>query len=418
MAERKYNKPEIASQKKRIKLAPAIGDWTTYNPPKVLVKQVKSGLYGFDRLSKKELNQALNIHYRFIQDLLKKFRIDLGLSVELFSVQIEQTTYLNFLRSLAGPIIQGQIKLPNLHEHITLLLDLPVANSIINYGLGSIDLEAINRALTDGERTTLETILANYLNDLSQAFAGTIKDLSLTLSSSPEVIIDPTIIPASTFMIFCAEVALADNPPGKIFIAYQNNFLKSLLENYRWQDQHREPDFTRLPAAILAKIKVPLLTVLGETTLTTNEISSLESGDIIALEAPLENGALTMVGDLIKIITEPGTKVNKSAIRVVNVQEKTAVRPAKPLSIPAKELIAPPVVQPLVTPPPAPPAPAPPLPEKPPLPRPAAKPLTAPPKPAPAPKPPKPDPFEEDDFLDDDFLDDDFTEDDFNKESK
>ncbi|MFA4843958.1 MAG: hypothetical protein WC632_03280, partial [Candidatus Margulisiibacteriota bacterium] len=64
MTERSTTKPEIASQKKVVKLPPAIGDWTTYRAPKILVKKVKTGLYGFDRLSKEELKHLLRIHYR------------------------------------------------------------------------------------------------------------------------------------------------------------------------------------------------------------------------------------------------------------------------------------------------------------------------------------------------------------------
>src|SRR3990167_8626028 len=102
-------KPEIASQKRTIKLPPAMGDWTTYRPPKALVKKVKTGLYGFDRLSKKETNQALLIHYRFIQEFFRRLKIDLGLGVELFTVQVEQVTYLNFLRTISGPVVQGKL---------------------------------------------------------------------------------------------------------------------------------------------------------------------------------------------------------------------------------------------------------------------------------------------------------------------
>src|SRR3989338_1452251 len=145
MAERL--KPEIASQKRGIKLPPAIGDWTTYRPPKILVKKVKSGLYGFDRLSKTEVNQALLIHYKFVQDLLRRLKIDLGLAVEFLSCQIEQTTYLNFLRTLNEPTAQGKLSIGGLHEAIQLFFDLNLSNSIINHALGSRDLEPLNRGL-------------------------------------------------------------------------------------------------------------------------------------------------------------------------------------------------------------------------------------------------------------------------------
>src|SRR3989344_4948964 len=108
MADRPSSKPEIGSQKRVIKLPPAVGDWTTYRPAPVLVKKIKSGLYGFDRLSREALNQVLLIHYRFTQELLKRLKIDLGLGVEFFSCQADQTTYLNFLRTVSGAVVQGK----------------------------------------------------------------------------------------------------------------------------------------------------------------------------------------------------------------------------------------------------------------------------------------------------------------------
>ena len=381
MAERQLSKPEIAAQKKVVKLAPAIGDWTTYKPLKILVKKVKTGLYGFDRLSKDELNTMFTIHYRFIEKLMKNLRIDLGMAVELISVQVEQTTYLNFLRTLTGPMVQCKIKILGQHDQIFLLLDSHLANSIINYALGSVDLEVINRGLTDSEKEALATTLSEYLPTLSELFDKVIDDLSLSVVSSPDITLDSTINPSSPFASFIAETSLADNTPGKIYIAYPGNSLKSLIEKYHETEKSKALNFSRLPTALLSLISTRLSAVLGETLLTTNEISQLEVGDVVSIDTPISDAVPTSLGNIIKLLSQPGMKNQRRAIRLVGLKENQEVRVARP------EISKP---EPFPTPPPKPTQPAP-------------KPIAPvpPPKPAPA----------DDDFLDD--FDDDFTDDDF-----
>ena len=315
-------------------------------------KKVKTGLYGFDRLSREELNQVLLIHYRFLQDLLKRFRIDLGMAVELFTVQAQQTTYLNFLRGLMGPMVQLKIEVAGLHDPILLLLDISLANSIINYALGSADLEPINRTLTEAEQTTLVTALEEYLPDFSRAFANTITDLKLTYISSPDVIMDPTINPASTLAGFIGEVSLADNPPAKIFIAYAGNALKYLLGRYKQMDRSRELDFSRLPGSLLSQIKSPLSAVLGETTLTTNEINQFEVGDVVSLDTTINSPIAITIGNRLKLVSQPGIKNKRSAARLIGLKEGAEIELPPPELAENKEPV--PEPKPVPTPPPAP----------------------------------------------------------------
>ncbi|OGC05880.1 hypothetical protein A3H38_06765 [candidate division WOR-1 bacterium RIFCSPLOWO2_02_FULL_46_20] len=328
--EQQTSKPEIASQKRAIKFAPAIGDWTTYKPPKVLVKKVKSGLYGFDRLSKEELNRFLFIHYCFTQELLKRFKRDLGMAEELFAVQVEQTTYLNFLRTLIGPVVQCKISVPDLHEPILLFLDIALANSIINYALGSVDLDPINRSLTEAEKTALTTTLSEYLPSLSLAFDGALANLSLTITGSPDVVIDQTINPTSTMAIYSAEISLADNPPARLFIVYPGHALTNLLTKFKEKETAKPLDFSRFPATLLSKVMVNTIATLGETSLTMNNINELAVGDVVSLETDITSPLLTTIGNILKLSGQPGLKNKKTAVRLVGLKEETQPEIAPP----------------------------------------------------------------------------------------
>lgn len=332
MAERQLTKPEIASQKRLIKLPPAIGDWTTYRPPKVLVKKIKTGLYGFDRLSKAELNEALFIHYRFVQALLKRLQIDLGMGVEFLSCQIEQTTYLNFLRSLTGPVAQGKLNTPDLHESIQLYVDLGLANSIIDHALGSRELEPLNRRLTEAEIATFITALEEYLPLYLRAFENALSNPAPAFVSSPDVTLDPSVNTASTFVFFSAEVILNDTAPGKIIFGYPGGSLKTLLRAFEAKMEAKPLDFSRLPASILSKIAVPATAILGKTTLYTSELDLLEVGDVVSLETPINSAVSLFVGGQLKVPVQPGNFNKKKAARIAGFREEEEVRiPPPPL---------------------------------------------------------------------------------------
>jgi len=391
--QRQLSKPEIAVQKKEMKFAPAIGDWTTYKPLRVVVKKVKTGLYGFDRLSKDEMGQMLNIHYRFMANFLKRLRIDLGLAVELYSCRIEQTTYLNFLRNITGSMLQCKISWPDTHETVLFLLELPLANSLVNYALGSVDIENINRGLTETEKEIVIKTLSEYLPSLANCFEKAFDNLALSIVSCPDVIIDPTIAPSSTFTSFIAETALADNPPGKIYFGYCGQTIKDLLDKFKQRDLAKTLDVGRLPNALLSALSAKLSATLGETYLTTNELRQLEPGDVVSFETSVEKAICANLGNSIKLSAQPGIKNGKTSIKILGLKDRLEYEITEPaLSPPPKKTEPKPVAPP-------------PLPAKSPKPTP---PPPVPPKPKVEPLPTEDflDDFEVDEFSDDEFADD------------
>jgi flagellar motor switch protein FliM len=338
VVEKQTSRPEIAPQKKGIKFAPAIGDWTVYKPSRVLVKKVKTGLYGFDRLSKDELNELLLIHYKFIKEFLKRLKIDLGVSAELFTVSVEQTTYLNFLRTLINPIVQAKINISEMHDPIHLFFDLAQANSMINHALGSQDLEPINRGLTESENNVFSTTISQYLPKLTNAFEHAISKPELKIIGSPDIVLDSSISPNLTLASFTAEIALADNPPGKIIFAYSGPALKNLLTRYRQIRLSKQLDFSKLSPTLLSLIQANVSIKLGETSLTTNDIHQLEVGDVVSLDTTIDSPISLTIGNALKSYAQAGIKSKKYSARIVGFEAGPRISIPKPeLAEPEKE---------------------------------------------------------------------------------
>jgi flagellar motor switch protein FliM len=327
-------KPEILPHKKTLKLTPAIGDWTTYKPPKVYAKRIKSGLYGFDRLSEERLNKALLIHYNFTRDFLNLLHINLMLGSDFYSVSAEQTNYLNFLRVANYPLVDFKIQLPNWHGAISVCLDLALANSIINQSLGCRDLSSHARKLTAVEESILEIAIKEYFVPmLTNAFKNVLGGTVLSSLNSPDVITDSSVNPSSSFVHFNIEFSLADNPPGKIQVGYAGNLLKALLKKLEEQPDNKPLSLSKLPPVLLNSISVPVEVTLGTTEIGTSDLHGMEEGDVVNLESSLESPASINIGKKIQIWGQPGKTDlpagrhgKKYAARIISLQKEEKIK--------------------------------------------------------------------------------------------
>lgn len=370
MPEQQALKSERTPHKKVIKLPPAIGDWTTYKPAKVFTKKVRSGLYGFDRLSEDSLDQALKIHYDFIRDALYYLRVELKIGNELHTLSGEQSDYLHFLRSSSGHVVQFKIIIPGFDDAAVMLIDLSLANTIVNHTLGTKDTEIALRGLTELENQILSRVMAKLSPAYAKAFSKAFSSAEIKIINSPDITVDPAINPTNSFLTFAMDVAFNDNPPAKIIIGYPGDLMKALLDKINHAPGAKTLSLNKLPATLLNKLSIPVNVSLGETAISTAELQTLETGDVISLERSIDSAIEVKIGDKITLLGQPGKADRKVTTRIVGLRhdEKIKVKPviieetegkkAEDRKIePASPAAASPAKAPATTAPPPPPAP-------------------------------------------------------------
>jgi flagellar motor switch protein FliM len=331
MPEKQTMKPERTPHKKVIKLPPAIGDWTTYRPAKVYTKKVRSGLYGFDRLPEEILDLAIKTHYNFFKEVLHFLKVELKIGNELFALWGEQSDYLHFLRSASGQVVQLKITLGGYDEAAVMLIDLSLANSMVNHALGSKDTEFVVRGLTDLENEILDSIIKKITPFFAKVFEPAVKTIEIRIINSPDITIDPTINPANSFVVFGADVSFNDNPPAKIAIGYPGSLIKLLLEKLQALPTTKTLSLDKLPAGLLNQLSIPVSVAIGSTWLSTNDINSLEAGDVISIDRQLDHAIEVKIGDKIILLGQPGRSDKKFTARIVGLKhdERVRVKPAQ-----------------------------------------------------------------------------------------
>ncbi len=324
------NKPEIAPQRKVILLPPAIGDWTAYKPPKNYTKRIKSGLYGFDRFSEEKLEASLFIHYTYAQALFERLKLDLKTGTEVYSVAVEQTAYLNFLRSNTNPLVYCKLTSPDLPDPIMLCLELTLADSIINHALGMKDLNNPSRQLTEMENQVLQKIFDQYMPIYHTVFDNSIANLKLAIINSPDLRVENALSPNETFVSFQIQASIGGGAPGRITLGYTGKTLKKLLRKKSEKASLKPLDLRKIPPEILEKIRVPIRVQIGSTTLSSTEINNLENGDVVSMENKTDEAVLIHLGKNLILSAQPGTKSGKYSFRIVRLgaEERIKIAPA------------------------------------------------------------------------------------------
>ena len=324
------NKPEIAPQRKVILLPPAIGDWTTYKPAKNYTRRIKSGLYGFDRFSEEKIETALHLHYSMATALFENLKSDLQTGTEVYSITAEQTNYLNFLRSQSYPLVYCRISSTDLAEPIIFCMELPLVDSLINHALGMRDLSNPNRQLTELENSVLQNVLDKYLSLFLKAYDNAMTDAKLTIINSPDLRIENAISPSETFVSFQVVASINGSAPSKLTYGYTGKTLKKLLRRKAEKAQPKTIDLRRIPAEILEQIRIPISVQIGETTISTSDIDSLEIGDVVSLDSKTDEAVLINLGKNIVLSAQPGTKTNKYSFKIVRLgaEERIKITPA------------------------------------------------------------------------------------------
>jgi flagellar motor switch protein FliM len=323
-------KPEIAPQRKVILLPPAIGDWTTYKPPKNYTRRIKSGLYGFDRFSEEKIETALHLHYSLATSLFETIKTDLQTGTEVFSITAEQTNYLNFLRGHTHPLVYCKINSTDLAEPIIACMELTLADSLINHALGMRDLSNPNRQLTELENSVLQSVLDKYVMLLQKAFEGALTDAKFTIINSPDIRVENAMSPSETFVSFQIVASVNGSAPSKLTFGYTGKTLKKLLRKKAEKAQAKPLDLRRIPTEILESIKIPIRVQIGETSISTLDIDHLENGDVVSLDNKLDEAVLIRLGKNIVLSAQPGTNNNHNSIKIVRLgaEERVKIAPA------------------------------------------------------------------------------------------
>ena len=307
---------EAALYKKEIKFSPSIGDWTAYKPAKAAAKKIKSLVYGFHRISQQELEETLKVHYFFAFDLAKYLKDAIKASTDIFSVSIEQVTYLDFLKRVTGGLIYNKVSLKDIGDAM-FLIDYQLANLVINFSLGCQSVDTKVKELTELEESIIHSVFGSVLDKYTSCWKGVFEQPVLEIISYPNIQRETHINLNEIITVVTTEISIANSVPATFTFVYQNSTLKKLNELVAKKEEKSPLNFSLLSGELLHSIQVPIIAELGVTNIAAQDLPNIEVEDVIALDQKLNEPIKILLGYASELKAQPGIKNDRLSAKIL-----------------------------------------------------------------------------------------------------
>ena len=292
-------------------------------------KKVKS--HDFKRASKfaKDHIKTLNIIHDNYARLVTNFLTGyLRTLVQVDVVTVEALPYSDFSNSVSNPVILAIIDFTPLSGSVILEIEPHIAYALVDRILGGkgSSMEKV-REFTEIELAIIERIIIQILNLMREPWENVISirprlDKIETNAQFAQIVAQNETVALITLS---AKVGDVD---GMINICIPHMVVEpiaSKLSTRFWFSNIQKEATPEMKDSIEAKIqstKVPLKAILGRTTISVNDFIELQPGDVLSLDANINEDMEVEVGDLLKFYAKPGVKKNKVAIKITNVIKK------------------------------------------------------------------------------------------------
>lgn len=284
--------------------------------------------YDFSRPSKfsKEHLRTLETifeHYgRLISTNLPAY---LRKSVQVDVMSSEAITYSEFTNALSNPVLLGIIDFEPLEGNILLELDDELGYAIIDRMLGGrgTPLEK-SREFSEIELIIMERIMNVCTDLLIEPWQSVIKieprlERIETNSQFAQIISPSEMTSVITMKIKIGSVE------GLMNICIPFACVESVMDRLNtkyWYSTMKEKDgndYQDLIETTLSKAKIPVRAVLGKSTVSVNDFTNLQIGDIIRLNAKVDEELDVFVGNIRKFTALPGASSDAYAVRITSV---------------------------------------------------------------------------------------------------
>ena len=289
-------------------------------------KQVKD--YDFKRPAKfsKEHLRTLEIIFEHYGRLLStNLPVYLRKNVQVSVNSSETVTFSEFSNALSNPVILSIINFQPLTGNIIMELSPNLGFSMIDRMLGGkgLPLEK-SRDFSEIELTLLERIMVICMQLLREPWKNVL-DINPTLDrieTNPQFA--QIIAPSEMIAIVTLNIKVGD-VEGLMNICLPYFTLENIMDKLNtkfWfstiQDSSDE-DYEAYIEAMIKRVHVPIRAVLGKSSISVGDFTSLQTGDVIRLDNRVDNELAIYVGNLKKFMAVPGSSKDKYAVSVTSI---------------------------------------------------------------------------------------------------
>src|SRR5437763_10739961 len=288
-----------------------------------------------ERVSKDQMRALEALHEGFGRNFGAALSGYLRTIVEVNVANIEQLTYSEFIHSLPNPTCFNLLKAEQLDGQLCLEISPLIIYPIIDRLLGgsNADLFIPQRPLTQIEQRLVQRITDRATHHLSEAWTNltpvtfSVQDFE----SNPQLV--QIVPPNETVVVIGFELKMG-NRAGTMSLCLPYNAIEPImgkLASQNWFSYQRRgaiDDHLRKRTGNVHNAPVEARAFLAQTTISVNDLMSLQVGDIITTEKSSEADVLIQIEGKNKFLGQVGQLRGTRSVRITRMCQQLA--PEKP----------------------------------------------------------------------------------------
>jgi flagellar motor switch protein FliM len=297
-----------------------------------------------DKFSKDHLRSLLALHQSFARLAATALSARLRVGVTLRVTSVDQGLYEEYIDLLPAQSVVNVVSLKPLEGNILVEFQQELAMGMLDRLLGGSG-GAVDRGheLTDIETALVRNLGRTLLDAMREAWTNLaeVDPVIEEISTSPQLV--QVASPADIAVIVLLEVQIGERL-GTISICIPHLVLDPLMHRLSaqvWVVSNRRrnatPEMRDQIIGGLRRAGVALTAVLGETTITVDEVLRLQEGDVLLLGRGAVTSARLRVGDQYKFKGAPGLVGGRMAVKIDTVEsdDNAEGMPSERVSLPA-----------------------------------------------------------------------------------
>jgi flagellar motor switch protein FliM len=272
----------------------AVFQGTNADTTKEVIPDVESfDLSHLDRIPKSQLRAIHLVHENFVRNLASSLSAYLRSYVGLNLVSLEQISYSEFLDGLSFPTCMAYIGMSPYEGTAVLEMNMTLMFTLIELLMGSKGRNsmAVQRKITDIEKSVMQTLMRVVLRDLSDAWTSVAKiDFAVqSLASEPQLM--HVLAPAEAVIVIAVDVRIG-NVSGLMNLAIPSIFIKRLRHKFDQLQTVRKASVSDVDQCRISRLIQDLTlrfsAMLDGGVINARTLVDLEPGNVLIFDHPVD----------------------------------------------------------------------------------------------------------------------------------
>ena len=277
------------------------------------------------RFSKDQIRSISRIHENFARLLTTHFSAQLRTYVHISVASVDQIPYEEFIRSIPTMTILNIYSMTPLDGRIIFEFNPNIAYAMLDRMLGGKG-NSVNKidSLTEIESTLMTQLFEKALDNLQEAWSSVI-DIDPNLE---EFEVNPQFLqlvsPNETVVVVSLNTTIGESS-GMINICIPHVVLEPIIPKlsvHYWMQtekpKNRKPEEYETLTKNLETAELDMKVMLGETSITVDDLLHLEKDDVLHLNQAIEDSLVMQVDQEPLYYVQAGKKKNKLAVQIID----------------------------------------------------------------------------------------------------